>query len=248
MQKDEFDAADGGYGVRAVERVCDIILLLGAADDAVHLPDIARVSGLPKSTVFRYLSTLESRRFVERTGDGNGYRLGAGLLSLRNSRIDSLATRMEPVLRSLRDEFAETANLGYLDGREVAYLRIVESPKSVRLAARSTDRDELHCTALGKVLLADMADAEVVRLIGTSYSQRTANTKTNWSSLRADLADVRDKGYAVDDEENEEGGRCVAVQIPGTSAAVSISAPVDRMPHSLVPLVAARMTELIRAT
>lgn len=235
---------EGGLGIRSIERACDIVDLLGRARSPMSLPDISRESGIPKSSAFRILNTLESKRFVERVSAA-GYRLGSGILALSRGRAEDLVTRFDSVLVMLRDQFQETANLGFLDGAEVAYLRIVESLRGVRLAARPSDRDYLHCTALGKALLAPLSDAAALGLIGTSYIRRTDRTITDWEALRVELAKVRQQGYAVDDEENEHGGRCVAVHIPGTSAAISVSAPTDRLPRSDVPRVAARIAELI---
>lgn len=241
-------SASGAYGIRAVERVCDLIELLGTTDHPIALPELAKASGMPKSSVFRYLTTLESRRFVERVGSTTGYRLGSGILALRGHRAEDLVSAIEPVLSQMRDEFGETANLGFLDGDRIAYLLIVESRRSVRLAARQGDRDHVHCTALGKVILAAMPDDAILELIGTTYPALTAKAITDWPALRAELESVRALGYAIDDEENESGGRCVAVHIEGSEAAVSISAPVGRLPHDRIPSVVGRMKELLQAT
>src|SRR6188472_211643 len=104
----------GGYYIRAVQRVCDILDLLQDAD-GVALPDVAGVTGLPKSSAFRYLVTLESRRYVERDPATGDYRIGLALLPLQGRQFDLLARRLRPALEELRDRFGETVNLGLLD-------------------------------------------------------------------------------------------------------------------------------------
>lgn len=218
------------YNIRAVERVCDILETLSKAGAPVALPDLAKACGLPKSSTFRYLNTLEERNFVERDDAAATYTLGNALIGIQPNRVERLISKMRPVLESLRDEYGETANLGMRDGAQIVYLDIVESPSSVRWAARASDRDEIPCTALGKAIAAAHSDDEVITLIGTVYPPRTPNSHTSWTDLASDLGDVRARGYSIDDEENELGGRCVAVRIPGPDdVAVSVSGPSTRM-------------------
>ena len=136
------DAPEGpAYYIRAVQRVCDILDLLQESEAGVALPAVADVTGLPKSSAFRYLVTLESRRYVERDPETGDYRLGLAFLPLQARQFDLLVQRARPILEDLRDRFGETVNLGLLDGNRVTYLMIVESAKGVRLAARPGDRD-----------------------------------------------------------------------------------------------------------
>lgn len=238
------DTADEpSYGIRAVERTCDLLDTLATVGKPVSMSDLAVACGLPKTSVFRYLATLESRQYVERVSDGQNYRLGIGVHSLRADNFERIGGLARPYLEGLRDEFGETANLGVLVGRQIAYVDIVESPHSVRLAARPLDRDALYCTALGKAMAADIEDNALTTLIGIRYEPRTSKTMVDWSALRENLRLVREQGYAIDDEENEIGGRCVAVKLPlsSISAAISISSVSPRMPMDSVPTVAGRL-------
>jgi IclR family acetate operon transcriptional repressor len=232
------------YTVRAVDRVCDILEIVSRGAPAVSLPDIVELSGLPKSSTFRYLTTLEHRRFVERTADGM-YRLGSAMARSRVNDLGEMVVRMHSVLEALRDEFGETANFGILDGKHVSYLDIVESRRSVRLVAHAGTRDELHCTALGKAIIATWSDEQVKALIGETYESRTPRTLRTWQDLERNLSKVREVGYSVDDEENEVGGRCVAVKVPGMDAAVSVSAPISRIPYELVDRVGRTIANLL---
>lgn len=232
------------YTIRAVERVCDLLDALAEASEPVSLGDLATACGLPKTSAFRYLNTLETRRYVERVDGGASYRLGYGLTALQGGHLDSLVDKAKPVLERLRDEIEETANLGILVGSSVVYLDIVESPRSVRLAMRQGDKDAVHCTALGKAIAAQMPEQQVLDLLGTKYPRRTDHTIVSWSQLREELQRVRDEGYAVDDEENEWGGRCVAVALPSPpGAAISLSAPSNRMPRDRVGAVGRLLAE-----
>lgn len=222
-------AANPRYNIRAVERTCDILDTLAAATRPVSPVDLATACGLPKASLFRYLTVLEARRYVDRAPAGD-YRLGIAFANFQVDQFEQLARVARPALIELRDRFGETANLGLLVGSKVTYLDIVESERSVRLAARKNDRDDLHCTALGKAIIAAMSDASITELIGVRYGKRTVHTSTGWPALKADLARIRSRGFAIDDEENELGGRCVAVRIPGElPAAISVSAISTRL-------------------
>lgn len=242
MASDVESKTDGGYGIRAADRVCDILDTL-AAGQQLGLGEIAQQCSLPKSSAFRYLATLEQRRYVERDPATEQYRLGTAVMSLQASHIRALTSRARPLLEELRDRLGETANLGILDGTRVAYLDIVESPRSMRMSARPGDRDMLHCTALGKIIAAQL-DPERLQyaLDSEGLPKRTSHTITNRARLLADLAEIKRLGYAVDDEENEVGGRCVAVAVPGpVLSALSISAPTARLAETQVPAVAAAL-------
>jgi len=242
------------YSVRAVERVCAILNLLQESIDGVSLIEIAEATELPKSSAFRYLWTLEAYRYVERDAEAGMYRLGLGFVGMQSRQVEVLRQRARPVLERLRDEFGETVNLGVLDGDSAIYLEIVESRRTVRLAAKRGDRDPLHATALGKAIAAYLPEERVRELLITSgMPARTINTITSASDYVAELANVRRVGHALDNGENEVDGRCVAVVIPGTRlpAALSLSAPAARFPLQDVAKVAAALraaAEQISAT
>jgi IclR family transcriptional regulator, acetate operon repressor len=234
------------YHIRAVQRVCDILDLLQDASTGVALPDVAEVTGLPKSSAFRYLVTLEARRYVERDPDTGNYRVGLAFLPLRARQFELLARRLRPALETLRDRFEETINLGLLDSDRVIYLSILESPRSVRLAARSGDRDPIHSTALGKAIAAHLPVERVRQILAAEGMPRlTERTITDVEDYLNELQQVRESGFSVDDGENELDGRCVAVPLLGSRlpAAVSLSAPAVRLPPAQVGEVARAIAE-----
>ena len=222
--------SENRYAVRAAVRVLDILDLLQQSADAVTLADVADATGLPKSSAFRYLATMESRGYVQR--DTAGYHLGIGFLSSRAERLEVLAVRARPVLEEVRDRFEETVNLAVLDGTRAVYVEIVESRRGMRFAARRGDREPLHATALGKAI-ASTLDSDHVRAILAveGMPQRTRRTITDPERFVQVVTTVARDGYAVDDRENEEDGRCVAVPLAGMHipAAVSLAAPANRL-------------------
>lgn len=225
------------YSIRSVQRVCDILDLLQSNSGGLRLMDFAAASDLPKSSLFRYLATLESRGYVERDDDGV-YLIG---LSLGGERLETLTRRLLPPLEQLRDEIGETVNLGVLDGSRIAYLQVLESPHSIRNAPRSDEREYVHSTALGKVLCAGRPRESIEAILRhEGMPQQTRNTITDVDDYLEELRLTRRRGFALDDEENELGGRCIAVLVPGTKlpVAVSLSAPTSRFPREKVePLV-----------
>jgi IclR family acetate operon transcriptional repressor len=162
-------------------------------------------------------------------------------LALHTRQADWLVERARPLLEKVRDKWDESVNLGVLLGESVVYLDIVESPRSVRLAARRGDRDSIHCTALGKAIAATLPNERVLEILkATEMPRRTEHTITDPKKFLSELAKVRSDGYAVDDRENEEEGRCVAMFVPGLGApiAISVSGVASRFPMTRIGEVA----------
>lgn len=246
-QDNDGGSSEGGYSIRAVQRVCDLLDLLQHEPGGTSLARAAEVTQLPKSSAFRYLVTLEERRYVERDPGTGEYRLGLALLPMQSHQLDVLTRRARPYLEQLQAEFRETANLGLLDGTRIVYLDIVESPYAMRLAARPGDRDPLHATALGKAIAARLPLDRVRSILRAEGLPRlTKDTVTTQRDYLAQLEAVRSAGYALDDEENEVGARCVAVALPSSNLplAISVSGPAARLTPDLIPVVAERLNEV----
>jgi IclR family acetate operon transcriptional repressor len=219
------------YSVRAVERVVDILDVLHEAVGGATLAEVAQATGLPKASAFRYLSTLEARGYVERVSRTGGYQLGMAFVSSHGRQLDALAARARPILERLRDRYEETINLGVLERSRVMYLEIVESRRGMRFAARKGDREALHSSALGKAIAAQVDEARLRAILATEgMPERTSRTITDPDVFVKVVEKVRDNGYAIDDRENEEDGRCVAVPVlwAGVPTAISLSAPAAR--------------------
>lgn len=218
------------YSVRAVERVCLILSRLQETVDGITLNEVISTTGLPKSSAFRYLWTLENNHYIER-GDDSLFRLGLAFLGMQSRHLEILRERAQPILERLRDEFGETANLGLLDRDRVIYIDIVESRRGVRLAAGPGDHDPLHSSALGKAIASRLPKERVREILtATGLPRQTDNTITTVEHFAEELDKVRRLGYAIDDRENEEDGRSVAAPLLATRlpAAISVSGPSSR--------------------
>lgn len=244
------DAPQGVYPIRAVDRVCDILDTLTNAYGPVPLPDIAKATRLPKSSAFRYLAALEARHYVERTADGGMYGLGIAFHPRDTRGIEQISEAAKTGLGALRDRLKETTNMGVLDGTTVVHTVVVESPHMMRLAARVGERGNVHATALGKAMCAHLPEDQV-RSILKVYGMPafTEATITKPEAYLTELEQVRARGWAMDNEENQIAGRCIAVAIPEVSipAGISVSAPVDRLPHERVEEVAADLKQTAKA-
>ena len=246
----EDDAAPTGkYAIRAVDRVCDVFDAIRAQGDGASLSTIATATRMPKSTAFRYLTVLEERSYVERNREAAHYRLGLPFQSQDGLSLERLKRFALPVLTKLRDELGETANLGILNNGQVVHVLVVESLHQMRLAARVGEHGLIHSTALGKAM-ATQLDSETVRSMLALHGMPayTSMTITSQSDYLAQIATAKNDGFAMDDSENQLGGRCIAVPIPNVPlhAGISISGPASQLPLEGVSGVASALTKAAR--
>lgn len=232
----------GRYSIRSVERALDILDVLARLEAGTSLGDVAKAIGLPKSSVFRYLATLERRGLVTRRS-GDVFVLGAGRNYMRPREVARLCAAAFGRMQELCRRYDETINLGTLDGHRVVYLEVIESPKAIRFAARRGGSDPIHSSALGKIISSSLRDEEVRGILAVEgMPALTERTITGPEAFLRELASVRERGYAIDEGENEDGGRCVAVALPyPLGAAMSLSAPASRLPPESLPEVAAAL-------
>lgn len=215
-------------------RALALLRVLSESPGGMSLAGISRLGALPKPTAHRLLSVLAEAGMVREDGNG-GYGLGPECLVLGSAFLDGLDLRREArgVLEALVERTGETCHLGIRDGNRAVYVEKVESPQMVQLRSRVGLIAPLHTTALGKVLLAYGEEAEVEELFAAGVEKRTANTITDPDEFRANLGLVRERGFAVDDVENEEGIRCVAAPVfdheERVVASISVSGPEYRL-------------------
>jgi IclR family KDG regulon transcriptional repressor len=190
---------------------------------------------LAKSTVHRLAATLTSAGFLEQNAETGRYRLGVALFELGalvRRRMD-VANEARPKLRELLEKTGETVQLGIVDHFSVLYVYEMESPRAIRMAAAVGGRAPLHCTAVGKVLLAFQAPEYVREVVQQGLTAYTPRTVTKRDALLAMLDEVREREHAVDDEESESGLRAIAAPVRNHTgsviAAVGVAAPVQRM-------------------
>jgi DNA-binding IclR family transcriptional regulator len=191
--------------------------------------------GLAKSTVHRLATTLVEYDILEQNRETGKYRLGLALFELGTlvRRKMDAASASHNEITALAESTGETVQLALLDHLSVLYIRIRESKQAVRMSSSLGSRAPAHCTSVGKALLAHQPPELVNQVVENGLKRYTINTITEPAALMEELASVRAKGYAVDDEEIEVGLRCVAAPIRDHSghvvAAISVAAPVQRM-------------------
>jgi IclR family acetate operon transcriptional repressor len=244
--------------VQSVDRALDLLEALAAAEGEVSITALAARTKLHVSTVHRLLSTLLRRGYVRQNPETSRYYAGAKLATLAEgrSRYGDLRLRVRPILRAITEATRETANLVVLDDLAAAYIETVPSPQVVRLFTQVGNRVPLHATGAGKALLAALPTARRDGLLDRlELRPYTPHTIVDAAALRRALEEIRERGYAMDDEEYDEGVRCVAVPVMATPTeligALSISAPVNRLTRQrsteLVPLLRRSASELAAA-
>lgn len=238
MPSDDASDSPRSGGVRSLHRALDLLELLAARGGTAGVADLAAETGLALPTVHRLLRTLLERGYVRQLRDRR-YALGLALVPLGSvsGAVVGVGPATESTLRGLVDALGESANLAVLDGDEVAYVAQVPGRHAMRMFTEVGRRVAPHCTAVGKALLARLPEEQVADLVGrTGLAARTAHSLTTLQGLLAELEAVRERGYALDGEEQEVGVRCVAVAVPGTPLplGLSVSGPAPRVTDELV--------------
>jgi IclR family acetate operon transcriptional repressor len=201
------------------------------AGGEVGLSELSASSGLPLPTIHRLIRTLVDCGYVRQQANRR-YALGPRLIRLGESASRLLGTWARPYLAELVEATGETANMALLDGDEVVYVAQVPSRHSMRMFTEVGRRVLPHSTGVGKALLAQVAPEDVRALLArTGMPAATEKTITEPDDFLAELERIRTLGYAVDDNEQEVGVRCLAVTVPDspTAAAISISGPAGRV-------------------
>jgi DNA-binding IclR family transcriptional regulator len=210
--------------------------LLAEVGGEVSLTEIAERLQWPKSTVHGILATLRDYRFVDQSTHNGRYRLGIRLFEFghmvaRNWDIREIAL---PIMKKLNKQFGETVQLATEDADEVFYIEKIDSTHILRIVSEIGVRLPMHCSALGKAMLAFRSSSEVRRILSRNGMRRmTGHTITNPETMDAELIKIRKQGYAVDDQEIMEGLRCIAAPIRDKNGdvryAVSISSLAERL-------------------
>ena len=226
----------GSGEVQSLIRGLTIIERLAEARDGITLTDLAQRVGLAPSTVHRLLKSLEKMRFVRQDSSGGRWHVGVQTFSVGNAFLyhRDFVEVSRPIMRRLMEVSGETANLAVLDDGEAVMLSQVQCGEMMRMLARLGGRAPLHASAVGKALLAALPEDQVAALLDRIGLARLApNTVATPERLRAVLAEIRQRGYAVDDEEHAIGLRCVAATLHDEHAeplaAISLSGPKERV-------------------
>lgn len=240
--------ASASGGVQSLERAFDLLERMADAGGEVGLSELSASSGLPLPTIHRLMRTLVACGYV-RQQSNRRYALGPRLIRLGESASRLLGTWARPYLARLVEETGETANMALLDGDEIVYVAQVPSKHSMRMFTEVGRRVLPHSTGVGKALLAHAPADEVRALLArTGMPAATEKTITTPDGFLAALDVVREAGYAVDDNEQEVGVRCLAVPVPNspTPAAISISGPAGRVTETATERIVPILQEVAR--
>ncbi len=237
------------YIIQAVSHALDLLEQFHDDVDELGVTELSKRLKLHKNNVFRLLATLESRGYIEQNKATENYRLGLKSLELGQTFIKQmgLLRQAKPILEKLVAECNETSYVAIFKEGYIVYLDVVETDLTVRVVSRVGSRLPAYCTAAGKIHLAFMSDEEIDAVLPAGeLKQYSARTVTNRDTLKAELKEIAEQGYALDNEELDLGVRCVAVPIRDYTrrivGAVSISGPAmrlddERINKELVPLI-----------
>jgi DNA-binding IclR family transcriptional regulator len=249
-------AATHEYNITSLQRGLRMLQLLGQTDRGLPASQIAKLSALPVSTVHRFLVNLESGGFLMRDNAGN-YHLGLACVSLGQAAREQMDIRTVslPHLELLNHRTRETVHLTVRHGLSAVYIEKLDSPQPLRIHSRIGASVPLHCSAVGKVLLAYMDEADRENSLRQMELRRfTENTVGSIQELQTELGKVRKNGYAFDLEEHEPHVRCIAAPVWDHSGAVnaslSVTGPAVRMStarlREIAPLVCRAGLEISR--
>lgn len=237
------------YDITALQRGLRLLHLFSESPRGLTAKQVASLSRLPVSTVHRFLANLVTSGFLNRDVEGN-HHLGIACFSIGQAAAGQLDIRRLslPYLRELNQQTRETIHLTMRHGLSAVYVEKLDSPEPLRIFSRIGASVPLHCTAVGKVMLAYLPQDEQDRVLPELDLKRlTCNTVGNLQELKTEMSRVRKNGYASDMEEHELHIRCVAAPIwdhtGSVQSSLSITAPAFRMSvarlRQLAPLIQA---------
>ena len=230
------------YRVQVLERTLQIVDILAEADTELGPSELAVRLSLHRSTVHRLLMILESHRLIRRSPKEGKYSLGLRFFELGSRAVAQLklAKRAEPFLQRLVEETGETAHIAVLSGTHMLSVANVVGPCVLQIRSAVGRQSPVHCTAVGKAMIAFLQDRTLDDLISRlALTRFTKRTITSPELLTAELLRIRARGFAVDDEELERGLRCIAAPVRNYSgrviAAMGTPGPIFRITRSKVP-------------
>lgn len=241
------------YNVRAVERALQILGCFDDGNPERGISEIAQAVDLHKATAHRIVTTLVNYGYLERAADGQKYRLGLELTNLGYKVIRRMDLRREalPFMKQLVQQWGETCDLSIFDQGQVFYIEVLRGSYALTIAATVGQRLPAYCTASGKLFLAELPGPELDRFLRRSLNAYTEKTIISPDDLRKQLEIIRNRGYAVDDEEMEVGVYAISAPIcdrqGAVIAALSIPSPTSRMTQERIPEIADSLKEATRA-
>jgi DNA-binding IclR family transcriptional regulator len=246
------ESRDAGAST-AVDRALEILETTAQRREGLTNSEISRKLGIPKSSASYILRTLVHRGYLRRDAESGRYRLGLKILSLGRDAQQGLdiADVALPYMRALVERTQMTAHLAVLDQGEAVYVEKVEAPGFFKVNTWVGRRMYVHSTSVGKALVAWLPKPEVEELLRTQgLKKRTPKTITSLARFLAELEKVRAQGYAVDDEENSLGARCVGAPLfdalGGVPAALGLSGTLTQISEESMPRIVDALKETAR--
>jgi IclR family KDG regulon transcriptional repressor len=224
--------------IRAVERALDVLLCFSMQTPELNMTQISEKVGMHKSTVHRLLATLERRRFVQRDPISGIYRPGIRLLQMSYLALGEINFRQIaiPFMHRLQEQFRETVDLAILDGNDVVFTDVVESPQRVKLAASPGQRLPACSTASGRAILAYLPETEAVRVCEQNNHEFIPFKKVSLDEFIQHLRITRERGFSLDEEMLEEGINAVGAPILSINnkpvGSIAIAGPAYRLDHA----------------
>lgn len=241
-------------GVQAVERSLSLLEKVVGAAGEIGVRELGQASGLPVGTTHRLLKALVNQGFVSRNPSTRRYGVGPTALALaaKIGSSRSLTQLAQPYLQKLVELTGESANLAALDGEGIIYLAHVEAARTVRMFTKVGNRVPVHATGTGKAILASMTpEKRRLLLAGHRLKRYTPNTITDRRKLEAELELIRERGYAIDAGELEEGVHCIAVPVRDhgaeVTASISVSGPSSRLTLARIGTLAPNVLRIAQA-
>lgn len=216
--------------VQSVGRALALLEILAKENRDLSLTELSQLAGRPKSTVHGLLATLSAYHYVQQSPETGRYRLGIRLFELGNlvARSWNIRETALPIMQRLNSQLKEMVQLATEDRGEVLYIEKVDSSHIMRIVSDIGARLPMHCSGLGKVLLAGKTAAEVRWILNMKGMQpMTPNTITTYEAMERELARIREQGYAVDDREIMDSLRCVAAPIYNQDGVVKYAISVS---------------------
>lgn len=222
--------------IQSIERAADVLELFLASNQELSVKEMSEKLGLSKSTIHGIIKTLEYRGYLQQNSDDLKYRLGLKLFELGNkvSNHFDIGKIARPIMKDLVEKLTETVHLVVFERGEVIYIEKLDGPRSLRIYSQVGKRAPIHCTGVGKAILAFQDEEEADRLLEIEKLQSfTEYTMTDIAEIKSHLQIIRGQGYSIDDEEIELGLKCVAAPIFNHQgeviAAISCAAPKVRL-------------------
>jgi DNA-binding IclR family transcriptional regulator len=223
-------------GLKSLTKVVCVLDTFSTASRTLSLTDICRITGFPRSTTHRLLASMREAGLLDQDEQRDHYRLGLKLFALGNIVLANMELHREarPFVDALTRQGGQAVHLAVFDGRRAIVIHRADASADKAASPTMIEQAPVHCTSVGKAILAYQPDPVIKRIIDTGLHRFTDNTITDPAVLRRELKTIRERGYAIDEGEHQPGLRCVGAPIHDRSgrviAGISVTGPAWRLP------------------